>query len=636
MASILSLLVGFTLILGQAACQVQLGITLMRVTEGSSVSFVCEREVGNSTLVRWLRKPVMYGVADQQIGCNKNHCFVLDCNHGRNWTDDNYTILNNGTLHIREVREQDSGLYWCLFETPRVAFSICNHNSSLCASQQQEKASNHCRTPPLLFISVLPKQVYKVFVRTGNVLWSGTDAKVFIELCGEFNCVESELKTSTRNPFEQGQEDHFTIDGTYLGNLTHLKIWHNKAGTGPTWLLKKVTVTEQQFGMSYTFTCSCWIDGNSPKTLPAQFSNQNRFSQQISKHQKEDEENNSSVVLETKPLHKLPLPLWELQNRLISNSSVLWLLCGYEGSNKVVSVLCPTFTPCLDTGKREKPQMQTPENDSCPERSHKCLMLPLHVKRNELQKYWCLFGPAENGTLGNLIPSTVSKGLLNESQENSTLNMTRIIATATASVKEDIQNISNTATSILPHHLPQHWKEVIPLVVFPILGVLMIGIFVYLLRRLYAESTASSVNSLRNRVETSQEVMTTEAEQFCLTTPSSVRQNNSLSAVYSLLDSTDIHTEEHSYMRNSDIEMETMYEELQVNITSPSSLQTDDCDVENTFFPEDQMCMYSIATAPGAASEAPDTVLSEGSDEVPYAIIHQSTFYGQKLDEQLL
>uniref|UniRef100_UPI003590090D uncharacterized protein n=1 Tax=Myxine glutinosa TaxID=7769 RepID=UPI003590090D len=612
MASILSLVVGITLILGQATCQVQFGITVVRVTEGSRASLACECADGNSTSVRWLRNPRVHGVAEQQISCHGNHCFVLDYKHGQNWTDGNYKILNNGTLRVRAVVMQDSGLYWCLVKTPWTSSSLCNHTSSLCASQQLGKASTHCRTPPPLFISVLPRQQeYKVSVHTGSRFRSGTDAKVFINLCGEITCVESELNTSKPNPFEKGQKDDFTINGPYLGHLTKLKIWHDGAGVLSDWFLEKVTVKEPLSGMSYTFTCNCWIEGISGRILSPQVKNRNKVSRQIRKHQKEDEETNLSVARDNEPLHKHPLPSWELQNRLISNSSALWIFCDYEGSNKVVSVLCPMFVPCLDTAEREKPQMPTPEDDSCPERSQRCLLLSRHEKRNELQKYWCIFGPAENGTWGRLIPPTVWKGngSLNESQDNSTLRLTQIITTTT-SEKDVFQNISNV--SIPPPLHPQRWKEIIPLVVFPIVGVLLIGIFIYLLRGIYKESTDGDVNILRNHDEMSQEVMITGAEQFCLTTPSD-RQSEQ---------KEDMHTEGQPCAPNADVEPETMYDEVHVNITSPSSRQNAYCGAsENTLFPEDPMCVYSIATLPGAASKAPGTVPAEGSnDETQYAV----------------
>uniref|UniRef100_UPI00358E40D7 uncharacterized protein n=1 Tax=Myxine glutinosa TaxID=7769 RepID=UPI00358E40D7 len=111
---------------------------------------------------------------------------------------------------------------------------------------------------------------YKGYNRNTSHFGSGTNAKVFINLCGEITCVESELKTSTRDPFENGQKDHFTINGPYLGHLTKLKIWHDGAGVLPRWFLEKVTVKEPLSGMSYTFTCNCWIDGNSRKTLSTQ------------------------------------------------------------------------------------------------------------------------------------------------------------------------------------------------------------------------------------------------------------------------------------------------------------------------------------------------------------------------------
>uniref|UniRef100_UPI00358F3CA9 uncharacterized protein isoform X2 n=1 Tax=Myxine glutinosa TaxID=7769 RepID=UPI00358F3CA9 len=185
-------------------------------------------------------------------------------------------MLPNGTLQISRVHLSDSGFYRCLKQTRQVPSAHSDSTPSLCASREQHRqqgdsaAQDHWHTAFLLSISALPQQEYKVSVHTGSRLGSGTDAKVFINLCGEITCVESELKTSTRNLFEKGQKDHFTINGPYLGHLTKLKIWHDGAGVLPSWFLDKVTVKEPLSGMTDTFTCNCWIDRNSRRTLSAQ------------------------------------------------------------------------------------------------------------------------------------------------------------------------------------------------------------------------------------------------------------------------------------------------------------------------------------------------------------------------------
>uniref|UniRef100_UPI00358F8FF8 uncharacterized protein isoform X1 n=1 Tax=Myxine glutinosa TaxID=7769 RepID=UPI00358F8FF8 len=185
-------------------------------------------------------------------------------------------MLPNGTLQISRVHLSDSGFYRCLKQTRQVPSAHSDSTPSLCASREQHRqqgdsaAQDHWHTAFLLSISALPQQEYKGSVHTGSHFGSGTNAKVFINLCGEITCVESELKTSTRDPFENGQKDHFTINGPYLGHLTKLKIWHDGAGVLPRWFLEKVTVKEPLSGMSYTFTCNCWIDGNSRKTLSTQ------------------------------------------------------------------------------------------------------------------------------------------------------------------------------------------------------------------------------------------------------------------------------------------------------------------------------------------------------------------------------
>jgi len=63
------------------------------------------------------------------------------------------------------------------------------------------------------------------------------------------------------------QVDVFTVRSRYLGNLENVTIWHDGSKNHPDWFLENIRINETFSGMEQTFTCSCWIYKNDPKTL---------------------------------------------------------------------------------------------------------------------------------------------------------------------------------------------------------------------------------------------------------------------------------------------------------------------------------------------------------------------------------
>lgn len=71
-------------------------------------------------------------------------------------------------------------------------------------------------------------------MKTSDVSGAGTDANVYVVLFGENgDSGELHLKQSETNksPFENGQEDVFTIPNVLsLGHLIKLRVWHDNKG----------------------------------------------------------------------------------------------------------------------------------------------------------------------------------------------------------------------------------------------------------------------------------------------------------------------------------------------------------------------------------------------------------------------
>jgi len=87
---------------------------------------------------------------------------------------------------------------------------------------------------------------YTVTVFTGDKVWAGTDANVFVTMTGEFgDSGERELRDSGNvNKFEKNQEDAFTVTAVELGRLKKLKIRHDNKGGGAAWYLDRVEVED--------------------------------------------------------------------------------------------------------------------------------------------------------------------------------------------------------------------------------------------------------------------------------------------------------------------------------------------------------------------------------------------------------
>ena len=69
---------------------------------------------------------------------------------------------------------------------------------------------------------------YIISLWTGNKFFGGTDANVFVKICGKNYCSgELQLKGSSTNPFERGDKDVFkVISLVNLGMLHNMRlIW---------------------------------------------------------------------------------------------------------------------------------------------------------------------------------------------------------------------------------------------------------------------------------------------------------------------------------------------------------------------------------------------------------------------------
>ncbi len=76
------------------------------------------------------------------------------------------------------------------------------------------------------------------------------------------------------NLFEAGQSDVFQIETVELGNLKKIRIGHDSAGFGSSWLLDRVIVTHDKTKQEWYFLCGRWLakdedDGKTERELVA-------------------------------------------------------------------------------------------------------------------------------------------------------------------------------------------------------------------------------------------------------------------------------------------------------------------------------------------------------------------------------
>ncbi|GMH36686.1 hypothetical protein BSKO_04559 [Bryopsis sp. KO-2023] len=127
-----------------------------------------------------------------------------------------------------------------------------------------------------LAVSTSPpqKREYKIVTITSNMRGAGTDANVFMNMKGDLGSTGQINLDSSRNDFEKGQTDEFTVSTRYVGEPKSLDIWHDGKGLCSGWHLSIVHVTDTISGKVYYFECDQWLDksegdGSTSRTLEA-------------------------------------------------------------------------------------------------------------------------------------------------------------------------------------------------------------------------------------------------------------------------------------------------------------------------------------------------------------------------------
>ncbi|XP_072045883.1 lipoxygenase homology domain-containing protein 1-like [Amphiura filiformis] len=106
-------------------------------------------------------------------------------------------------------------------------------------------------------------ETYEVFVTTSDKKGAGTDANVYVIICGEHGDTGQQWLTKSKthkDKFEQGNTDHFVVDSFQLGKIKSVKIGHDNKGGFAGWMLDNVEVESPSIGKRLYFPCDRWLD----------------------------------------------------------------------------------------------------------------------------------------------------------------------------------------------------------------------------------------------------------------------------------------------------------------------------------------------------------------------------------------
>ncbi|XP_062273857.1 lipoxygenase homology domain-containing protein 1 [Scomber scombrus] len=108
----------------------------------------------------------------------------------------------------------------------------------------------------------LETHTYKVSVRTGDMYRAGTDANIFLTIYGDLGDTgERKLLKSenSKNKFERGAVNKFTIEAVDLGQVFKICIRHDNSMMGADWYLDQVEVLDVETEEVYMFLCERWL-----------------------------------------------------------------------------------------------------------------------------------------------------------------------------------------------------------------------------------------------------------------------------------------------------------------------------------------------------------------------------------------
>ena len=104
------------------------------------------------------------------------------------------------------------------------------------------------------------KHCYLIWIKTGNRKNAGTDANVYVQLCGSRGISQEFLIGTAKSCFETNKEDGFHIVCDYdWGILDSINIRHDNTGNGPGWFIESIRIKYVNGDISYYFAVNRWL-----------------------------------------------------------------------------------------------------------------------------------------------------------------------------------------------------------------------------------------------------------------------------------------------------------------------------------------------------------------------------------------
>lgn len=107
-----------------------------------------------------------------------------------------------------------------------------------------------------------PKKTYRISIQTGVWLGAGTTASVALILHGVEDSLPIYLNNTDPNKqlFARGSVNTYWITlSENIGDIFKIKIWHNNAGTDPSWFLYDIVIDEEDSESSWYFLVNKWL-----------------------------------------------------------------------------------------------------------------------------------------------------------------------------------------------------------------------------------------------------------------------------------------------------------------------------------------------------------------------------------------
>lgn len=130
------------------------------------------------------------------------------------------------------------------------------------ASAADRKDAIKAGVSPLLDNDPRDRYLYEVTVYTGNRTGSSTTAKVSMVFSGEEDETPPRLIfDDKRDVLQKGGVDGFVMaTPRSLGQMSHVRVWHDNSGSSPGWFFSRMQVVDMQTLDKYYFILDRWLN----------------------------------------------------------------------------------------------------------------------------------------------------------------------------------------------------------------------------------------------------------------------------------------------------------------------------------------------------------------------------------------